>query len=55
MLTIRSSSNSSLEFVAEAALAPPEAVVDQALLEQYAKEMEAASAMPLPDEEDADL
>ncbi|KAK7720595.1 GTP-binding nuclear protein gsp1/Ran [Botryosphaeria dothidea] len=47
--------NQTLEFVAAPALAPPEVQVDQAVLEQYQKEMEAASNMPLPDEEDADL
>jgi GTP-binding nuclear protein Ran len=43
------------EFVAAPALAPPEVQVDQAAMAQYQKEMEDASAMPLPDEEDADL
>jgi hypothetical protein len=43
------------EFVAAPALAPPEVHVDKALLEQYQKEMDDASAMPLPDEEDPDL
>lgn len=47
--------NSTLEFVAAPALAPPEATVDAALLEQYQKEMQDAAQMPLPDEEDADL
>jgi GTP-binding nuclear protein Ran len=47
--------NQSLEFVAAPALAPPEVQVDQAVLEQYQKEMEAAANMPLPDEEDTDL
>jgi len=43
------------EFVAAPALAPPEAQVDAALLEQYQKEMQDAAQMPLPDEDDADL
>lgn len=43
------------EFVAAPALAPPEVQVDQAVLEQYQKEMEQAANQPLPDEEDADL
>jgi len=43
------------EFVAAPALAPPTATVDQALLDEYAKEMDAAAQMPLPDEDDADL
>ncbi|RDI82830.1 hypothetical protein Vi05172_g7192 [Venturia inaequalis] len=47
--------NQSLDFVAAPALAPPEVQVDQAVLEQYQKEMEAAANMPLPDEEDTDL
>lgn len=47
--------NQSLEFVAAPALAPPEVQVDQAVLEQYQKEMQDAANMPLPDEEDPDL
>ena len=47
--------NQTLEFVAAPALAPPEVQVDQAVLDQYKQEMEAAAQMPLPDEEDADL
>jgi GTP-binding nuclear protein Ran len=47
--------NQSLEFVAAPALAPPEVQVDQAVLEQYQKEMDAAANMPLPDEDDTDL
>lgn len=47
--------NQSLEFVAAPALAPPEVQVDQAVLEEYQREMEAAANMPLPDEEDTDL
>ena len=43
------------EFVAAPALAPPTAVVDHALLEQYQQEMQAAAQMPLPDEDDTDL
>ena len=43
------------EFVAAPALAPPEVQVDQAVMEQYQKEMDQAANMPLPDEEDADL
>lgn len=45
----------SQEFVAAPALAPPEVQVDQAVLEQYQKEMQDAAQMPLPDEDDADL
>lgn len=47
--------NHEQEFVAAPALAPPTATVDQALLEQYQKEMQDAAQMPLPDEDDADL
>ena len=43
------------EFVAAPALAPPEVAVNPALMEEYEKEMATAAAMPLPDEEDADL
>jgi GTP-binding nuclear protein Ran len=47
--------NPNLDFVAAPALAPPEVQVDQAVLEQYQKEMADAAAMPLPDEDDPDL
>ena len=47
--------NQTLEFVAAPALAPPEVQVDQAVLEQYQKEMADAAQMPLPDEDDQDL
>lgn len=47
--------NQTLEFVAAPALAPPEVQVDQAVLDQYTKEMADAAQMPLPDEDDADL
>jgi GTP-binding nuclear protein Ran len=47
--------NASLEFVAAPALAPPEVQVNPELMAQYKEEMENASAMPLPDEDDADL
>jgi GTP-binding nuclear protein Ran len=43
------------EFVAAPALAPPEVAVNAELMAAYEKEMESAAAMPLPDEEDADL
>jgi GTP-binding nuclear protein Ran len=46
--------NTALEFVAAPALAPPTAQVDEALLQQYAKEMEEAAHMPLPGEDDDD-
>lgn len=42
------------EFVAAPALAPPTAQVDETLLEQYRKEMDAAASMPLPNDEDDD-
>jgi len=47
--------NPQLEFVASPALAPPEVDIDDNLMAQYRQEMESASAMPLPDEEDTDL
>lgn len=43
------------DFVAAPALAPPEVQVDPVQLAEYQKEMESAAAMPLPDEDDADL
>jgi GTP-binding nuclear protein Ran len=36
-------------------LAPPEVAVDANLMETYNRELEAAAAAPLPDEDDADL
>ena len=50
-----SGADSEQEFVAAPALAPPEVQVNEALLEQYQKEMHDAAQMPLPDEEDPDL
>lgn len=47
--------NSGLEFVASPALAPPEVQVDQQLMAAAEEEMNKAAAMPLPDEDDADL
>ena len=47
--------NSALEFVASPALAPPEVQVDQTLMAAYENDMNQAAAMPLPDEDDADL
>lgn len=47
--------NPGLEFVASPALAPPETTVDVELMNKYQQEMEQAAAMPLPDEDDADL
>lgn len=46
--------NPQLEFVAAPALAPPTAQVDEELLKKYHDEMVAASAMPLPGEEEDD-
>ena len=40
--------NTTLEFVAAPALAPPEVQVDAQLMEQYNNELQQASAMPLP-------
>ncbi|CAD6580041.1 MAG: GTP-binding nuclear protein gsp1/Ran [Cyphobasidiales sp. Tagirdzhanova-0007] len=47
--------NPALEFVAEAALLPPEVHLDQALMESYQKQLEDAAANPLPDEEDTEI
>ncbi|CAI4815637.1 CEL_1a_G0050870.mRNA.1.CDS.1 [Saccharomyces cerevisiae] len=47
--------NPRLEFVASPALAPPEVQVDEQLMHQYQQEMDQATALPLPDEDDADL
>ncbi|RKF53911.1 GTP-binding nuclear protein GSP1/Ran [Erysiphe neolycopersici] len=47
--------NPQLEFVAAPALAPPTESVDVELIATYQKEMEAAAAQPLPDEDDDDL
>jgi len=44
-----------LEFVAAPALLPPEVEVDQALMQSYEAELNAAAAAPLPDEDDGDL
>ena len=43
------------DFVAAPALAPPTATVDKALLAEYERDMNEATRMPLPDEEDQDL
>ncbi|CAG8622322.1 11413_t:CDS:1, partial [Racocetra fulgida] len=40
--------NPNLEFVASPALAPPEVPVDHNLMEQYTKDLEIATAQPLP-------
>jgi len=47
--------NPQLELVAELSLAPPTAVVDPSLMAQYEADMKEAEAVPLPDEDDADL
>jgi GTP-binding nuclear protein Ran len=47
--------NNQLEFVESPALAPPEVTVDSDLMAKYQAEMDQAAAMPLPDEDDADL
>ena len=43
-----------LTFVESPALAPPEVEVDQAQLQQYEKELDEASQVPLPLEEDSE-
>ena len=47
--------NPQLSFVAAPALAPPEVQVDAELMQKYQQEMDQATALPLPDEDDADL
>ncbi|CAE7156135.1 unnamed protein product [Rhizoctonia solani] len=44
--------NNTLEFVAAPALAPPEVIVDKAVLDLYTKELDEASKQPLPEEDD---
>ena len=44
--------NNNLDLVAAPALAPPEAQVDAALMEQYKQDLDAAMAQPLPEEDD---
>ena len=44
-----------LDFVAQPALAPPSVTVPEELQHQYNQELEAASKMALPDEDDLDL
>ena len=44
-----------LEFVASVALAPPEVQIDQEMMNKIQQDAEEAAAMPLPDEDDADL
>lgn len=46
--------NPNLELVAAPALAPPEVQVDEALMEEYRRDLDMAMAQPLP-EEDEDL
>jgi GTP-binding nuclear protein Ran len=46
--------NPNLELVAAPALAPPEVQIDEALLEEYKRDLDMAMAQPLP-EEDEDL
>ncbi|KAF9275338.1 GTP-binding nuclear protein gsp1/Ran [Linnemannia elongata] len=41
-----------LEFVASPALAPAEVEIDVALMQQYTEELNKATSMPLPDEDD---
>lgn len=44
--------NANLELVASPALAPPEVVVDPALMEEYKRDMDMAMQQPLPEEDD---
>lgn len=49
------SASPNLEFVASVALAPPEVQIDQEMMSKIQRDAEEAAAMPLPDEDDADL
>jgi GTP-binding nuclear protein Ran len=44
--------NPQLDFVAAPALAPAEVPLNQELMDQYAMELKAAEAVPLPEEDD---
>ena len=44
-----------LQFVESPALAPPEVAIDEAMMAQYTQQLEEASQIALPDEDDADL
>jgi GTP-binding nuclear protein Ran len=45
-------SDPNLSFVESPALKPPEVVIDKATVEQYEQELQNASAVPLPDEDE---
>ena len=47
-----SRSDPNLSFVESPALKPPEVVIDKATVEQYEQELQNASAVPLPDEDE---
>ena len=47
--------NNDLTFVESPALAPPEAQIDMQQMEKYQQELEAAAALPLGDDDDAEL
>lgn len=53
-ITRKVAGNNSIEFVEAPALAPPEAEIDLALMEQYQRELASAAAVPLPDGDDDD-
>ena len=44
-----------LYFVESPALAPPEVAIDEAMMKQYTQQLEEASQIALPDEDDSDL
>lgn len=47
--------NNDLQFVEAPALAPPEAEIDMNQMEKYQQELNAAAALPLGDDDDAEL
>ncbi|OAQ23306.1 ras-domain-containing protein [Linnemannia elongata AG-77] len=51
-LSRKLSGQQNLEFVASPALAPAEVEIDVALMQQYTEELNKATSMPLPDEDD---
>jgi GTP-binding nuclear protein Ran len=47
--------NNDLQFVEAPALAPPEAQIDMNQMQKYQQELDAAAALPIGDDEDAEL
>jgi len=44
-----------LFFVESPALAPPDVAIDEAMMKQYTQQLEEASQIALPDEDESDL